>query len=91
MGAILIPSEGAEHISKAICSELTSAARNQVLVVNTDDPSSKLFNALKAILPNLKVLALDPVHLVIVYLQCHFNKATPGVKLLRQIMNRFNK
>ena len=64
---------------------------NQCRSVATDCPSGKLFEALADVMPHLKNMSLDPVHLVIVYVRSHGNKATDGSRFLRAIMNRFNK
>jgi hypothetical protein len=57
-----------------------------VIHVATDDPSVTLVRGLKGQCPNLKILSLDPMHIVFVYEQTHWRKRTAGSKLLRLIM-----
>ncbi|CAK0866236.1 unnamed protein product [Prorocentrum cordatum] len=46
---------------------------------------------LKEVLPNLKFLSLDPVHLPIAYEYAHGNKRSPGSRVLRLIMAKLTK
>ena len=39
----------------------------------------------------MQILSLDPVHLAMTYEHCHFNKRTPGSRVLRLIMAKFAK
>ena len=56
-----------------------------------DAPSSSLFDALKAYFHQLTFLCLDPVHLVITFLQVNYRRRTRGLRYLRQVMNKLNK
>ena len=54
----------------------------------SDSPSVKLLKALLPVFLNLKGLALDPVHLVIVYDYAQWRKRNPGSKRLRSLLNK---
>ena len=59
--------------------------------VHVDDPSQRLHDGLLGIFPNLRVVALDPTHLPIVYEYATWRKRTEGSRLLRCIMAKFSK
>ncbi|MBE0526884.1 MAG: hypothetical protein IH631_08070, partial [Candidatus Thorarchaeota archaeon] len=67
LGLLPVSSEKSEVVRQAIDECFGSVAKNQVLYVFCDNASPKLLNDLTAVLPNLKAMALDPVHLPIVY------------------------
>eukprot|EP00971_Amphidinium_carterae_P171297 3395560-Amphidinium_carterae.1 len=48
-----------------------------------------MYDALKAVLPNMTFLSLDPLHLVFVYEQAHWKKQTPGSCFLRSVPGRW--
>ena len=54
----------------------------------TDSPSLKLLQALRPVFPDLQGIAMDSVHLAIVYEFAQRRKRTPGSKLLRQLLNK---
>ena len=85
----LIKGEDAPEVAFALQSALSEMARAQVRYVMSDSPSLKLLQALKAVFPNLSGLALDPVHLAIVYEYAQWRKRTPGSKLLRSCFTRW--
>ena len=84
----LIKGEDAPEVAFALQSALSEMARAQVRYVMSDSPSLKLLQALKAVFPNLSGLALDPVHLAIVYEYAQWRKRTPGSKLLRELLHK---
>ena len=59
----MLHSERSDGISSIILETLTEEQRKQVIHVCTDNPSPELFQRLKAVLPNLKWLSLDPMHI----------------------------
>ena len=63
----LIKGEEAPEVALALQRSLSEVARAQVLYVMSDSPSVKLLQALTKVFPNLRGMALDPVHLAIVY------------------------
>ena len=65
--------------------------KRQVLYIGSDACSAKLFAALGSAFPHLRAIYLDEVHLPIIYNQAHWRKKTPGEKVLRVLMNKFNK
>ena len=65
--------------------------REQVKYIFSDDPSRRLWLALQNIFPNAEALALDPIHLPIVYEYATWRKRTPGSRLLRSIVGKFSK
>ena len=84
----LIKGEDAPEVALALQNALSEMARAQVRYVMSDSPSLKLLQALKAAFPNLSGLALDPVHLAIVYEYAQWRKRTPGSKLLRELLHK---
>jgi hypothetical protein len=74
----LLPDEGASSVTDAFKQAFTSAQRELVRSVCVDCPSGHLRESLAAVLPNLTILSLDPVHICMVYEQCHFKKSTEG-------------
>ena len=91
VGMWLVKSEKAMDFSDALSAYFPHAYRQQVATFFSDDPSARLFTDLKGIFLCLEFLCLDPVHLVIVYVQSHLRKRTPGSQYLRLIMNKINK
>jgi hypothetical protein len=81
-----IKTENTDHVAAAFTECMTVAQRRQVIHVATDDPSVTLIRGLKGECPNLKILSLDPMHIVFVYEQTHWRKRTAGSKQLRLIM-----
>ncbi|CAJ1355420.1 unnamed protein product [Effrenium voratum] len=64
---------GAEEVSSCIQKALPDQALEQVKCVATDNPSSKLVNALAQRLPNLSCVVLDATHA-----SMHYEEATGG-------------
>jgi hypothetical protein len=87
----LVQSEESSVIAVTLTDSISESHRIQTVLLATDNPSHKLFDAMCAIFPNLRFLILDPIHLVIVYIQCFYHKRTAGSQVLRIIMNKFNK
>ena len=90
-GLWLIRWEDASAIEDAFRARFPQRAKAQVSAIAVDDPSGRLFKALKRVLNNLLCIYLGPVHIVIFYSQSHNRKFTKGQSFLRLIMNRFNK
>ncbi|CAE8627570.1 unnamed protein product [Polarella glacialis] len=94
-GAVLamIPmsAETSEVVTKALSDNMSVIAKQQVKFVFCDNASPKLLTHLSTIFPVLETLALDPVHLPIVYEYSTWRKRTPGSIFLRTIMAKFNK
>ncbi|CAK0905471.1 unnamed protein product [Prorocentrum cordatum] len=86
-----VASEAASVVKAALRNHLPERALQQCVSVASDDPSATLFAELKQIMPQLKFLCLDPVHLAIVYNQAHWREHSPGQAVLRIILNKFNK
>ena len=89
-GAVLamIPmsAETSEVVTKALSDNMSVIAKQQVKFVFCDNASPKLLTHLSTIFPVLETLALDPVHLPIVYEYSTWRKRTPGSIFLRTIM-----
>ena len=72
-GAVLamlpVSSEKAEVVSMALGEALPAAGLQQVECVASDAASLKLYTQLRRVMPGLQCLALDPIHLSIVYEQ----------------------
>lgn len=84
----LVKGEDAQEVARCLCDSLPSSSHRQVRYVMSDSPSVKLLQALQRVFPHLQGLALDPVHLAIVYEYAQWRKRTPGSKLLRQVLNK---
>ena len=91
VGMVPIAEETAELVAAAIANLLSYRARVTVKHVACDNPSAKLFDALTTIFPNLQTMALDAVHLPIVYEYATWRKRTAGSRYLRRIMAKFTK
>ena len=78
VGMVPIAEETAEIVAGAISNLLSYRARVTVRHVACDNPSSKLFDALTTIFPNLQTMALDAVHLPIVYEYATWRQRTAG-------------
>ena len=87
----LIKSEEATEIAQCLEEVMSVSARNQVHYLATDSPSHKLMQHLKVVLPSLKGILLDSVHLAIVYEYAQWRKRTPGSKVLRRLLHRFTQ
>ena len=87
----LIKSEEATEIAQCLEEVMSVSARNQVHYLTTDSPSHKLMQHLKVVLPSLKGILLDSVHLAIVYEYAQWRKRTPGSKVLRRLLHRFTQ
>jgi hypothetical protein len=87
----LVASEESSKLVGALVSSMNEAHRRQTVIIATDNPSFKLYQDLLLVFVNLIFLLLDPIHLIIVYKQCFYNKVTSGMVVLRVMMNKFNK
>ena len=84
----LIKGEDAPEVAGCLEQCLPYSSRLQVFYIMSDSPSVKLLQALQLVCPNLKGLALDPVHLAIVYEYAQWRKRTAGSKQLRALLNK---
>ena len=91
LAALLVADEGTSSIVDAVSAHWDSDARDQVLTMSSDQPSGALYSGLKTKFRNLKVLALDPVHICMTYEQCHFHKRTDGSRALRVLFGKFSR
>ncbi|CAE8607642.1 unnamed protein product [Polarella glacialis] len=93
-GAVLamIPmsAETSEVVTKALSDNMSVIAKQQVKFVFCDNASPKLLTHLSTIFPVLETLALDPVHLPIVYEYSTWRKRTPGSIFLRKVQQKDN-
>ena len=91
LGMHVVKDEASLEVSSTLSGTLSCEQRAQVLSVASDICSRALVDELKVVLPQVRFLVLDPVHLPINYEHSHFRKHTPGSKLLRVIMAKFTK
>ena len=93
-GAVLLMhplrSEKSEFVADALRESFSESQLAMVEYVSSDMPSSKFFQELKEICPNLRAMSLDPIHLAIVYEYAHWGKKTKGSKLLRKVLAKIN-
>eukprot|EP00971_Amphidinium_carterae_P216291 4293390-Amphidinium_carterae.1 len=61
------------------------SGRMKVRHVAVDDTLPRVYQSLKQVLPNMKLLSLDPLHLVFVYEQKQWKKITSGGCFLRSV------
>ena len=64
---IPVSSERAEEVCLALATHIPAEGIKQVQCVASDNATHKLYAELRRIMPNLQCLALDPIHLCIVY------------------------
>ena len=67
LAMIAVPSEIVDIVSSALAESLPVEGLVQVECVASDSASTKLYTALRRVMPNLQCLCLDPIHLAIVY------------------------
>eukprot|EP00438_Fugacium_kawagutii_P031302 Skav215324 [mRNA] locus=scaffold1788:60702:61796:+ [translate_table: standard] len=84
----LIKGEDAQEVARCLRESLPASSHRQVRYIMSDSPTTKLLEALQQVFPHLQGLALDPVHLAIVYEYAQWRKRTPGSKILRQVLNK---
>lgn len=84
----LIKGEDAQEVAGCLEQCLPHSSRLQVLYIMSDSPSVKLLQALQRACPNLKGLALDPIHLAIMYEYGQWRKRTAGSKQLRALLSK---
>jgi hypothetical protein len=91
-GAVLlihpIVGETAHCIVEAFSKHFTSQALAQVRYVASDAPSGRLHTALQQACPSLQCVALDPIHLAIVYEYAQWHKRTVGSRWLRTLLTK---
>lgn len=90
-------STGLECLARCVCvcvsalsGEITPAACAQVQHVDADNPSGRMWAALRGLFPQLITLSLDTVHLAMAYEFSTYRRRTPGSRFLRLIMSRFH-
>ncbi|CAE7360985.1 unnamed protein product, partial [Symbiodinium sp. KB8] len=84
----MVRSEKASVIADSLASRLSLAQRTQVQHVASDTPSVEMFRVLKQVLPRLESIALDAMHIIMVYQQNMGNKKTHGSRWLAVIMDK---
>ena len=87
----LCKDEDADTLNDSFRCGLSDNIKEQVLYIACDNPSRKLFIALQGVFEKLIAIYLDTVHLVIAFNNAHYKKTSDGEKVLRIIMNKFNK
>jgi hypothetical protein len=86
-----ITEESAQQYAESLVEELGIDERAQVKTVRTDNPNHKQWKELSKVLPNLKLISEDTVHISMTYEQCYYKTKSEGSKTLRAIMDKFNK
>ena len=59
----LVHDEDSEYVRTVLMKVFTTSQLEAVEFIAVDNPSNKLYLAIKSICPNLKGLILDPLHL----------------------------
>ena len=83
--------EPAKSDAASFSEELCPDELEQVRTIRTDNPGRAQWEALSAVCRNLYLMSEDTVHICMIYEQCHYNQSTLGSKMLRAIMDMFNK
>ena len=78
----------ADVLVEAMANNLPASGLRQVRCVAVDNPSTRLWQSLRHICPNLQVLALDPVHLAMTCEYASGRKRTALTKTLRLILRK---
>ena len=78
----------ADVLVEAMATNLPASGLRQVRCVSVDNPSSRLWQSLRLICPNLQVLALDPIHLAMTCEYASSRKRTALTKTLRLILRK---
>jgi len=86
---LLVRDESASVVAAALRDALSESQRSLVTSVTTDWPTHAHVVALSAVLPNLRVLALDPVHAAFKYEDTFGRRRTPGSRALRGMLRKF--
>lgn len=86
-----IKSEASEDVCSFFLTEIPAEVREQVQFVASDQPAGVLMDRLKDVLPNLRAVYLDEVHLCIVWQVAFWRKSSPGQRALRRVQAKFNK
>lgn len=81
--------ENAAALASLFRSNFTKEMLSKVLYIAHDDPGALLYRSLLEIMPNLRMLCLDTVHLPMVYEYGFWRSRTAGSSLLRRIMTKF--
>ncbi|CAE7525164.1 unnamed protein product [Symbiodinium natans] len=87
----VVRSEKAVVLAETLAKTLPLQQRSQVLHVASDSPSAEMFRVLQGVLPRLASIALDAMHIVMVYQQNMNNKKTQGSRWLAVLMDKFRK
>ena len=89
LGFFPASSEEAYTIATGLADVVPKEAHDHVRMISTDDPSGKLFAALRTVFPNLVYLCLDVVHLPMTLEYASSKRRTKCSRRLRQLMRKF--
>lgn len=81
--------ENAAALTNLFRSNFSKDMLRKVLYFAHDSPGALLYRSLREIMPNLRMLCLDTVHLPMVYEYGFWRSRTAGSSLLRRIMSKF--
>jgi hypothetical protein len=86
-----IKSESCKDVKDFFLDKISCDVRAQVEWLATDCPSGSLFAELSEVLPSLRAVYLDEVHLCIVWQIAFWRKSSPGQQALRRVQAKFNR
>ena len=86
-----VKSEKSEDISNFFLDEIPEEVRAQVQFLASDQPAGVLMDRLSEVLPSLRAVYLDEVHLCIVWHVAFWRKSSPGQRALRRVQAKFNR
>lgn len=90
VGVPLIPMEDPVSIQKALTSVVAEGDRHLVKWLIFDQCSGALFLRLREAFPELRGLCTDTTHLAMKYEGARGHRSSPGSRLLRQALRKFN-
>lgn len=89
LGAFMLRDESAECIAQSFSTNWTGDQLSAVISVSSDQPSGLLYRELLRIMPNLRFVTLDPMHVTFAYEQTQGGRRTAGSRLLRCMQAKF--
>jgi len=89
LGVYAVRDEAADSLADVLVREWSMEQRAAVLSITVDNPFARLVERLSEIMPNLRLVCLDPPHLSFKYEQHHGDRRTAGSRVLRKMMGKF--
>lgn len=91
LSSFVVRDEGKTAVAQAFLQGWSVAEREAVRNASTDQPNGALSTELLTVFPASRIMALDPMHLAMVYEQPFYHKKTSGSWALRHILAKRGK